>query len=187
MRTTTVERYRWTRQEFEQLASMGFFDPEERLELIDGAIFHMPVQSSFHATAVYKAGELLRDIYQKGYLIRVQMPLAIDEYSLPEPDIAVVRGSWRDYRENHPATALLVVEVADSSLQHDKNRKRPRYDQAGITEYWILNLTEYCLEVYRDPVGSDYQSHLRLTTITSAPCHHCGRSATVAPCYATTY
>jgi Uma2 family endonuclease len=162
MRTTTVELYRWTRQEFEQLASMGFFDPEERLELIDGEIFHMPVQSSFHATAVRASEEALRSIYQRGYDVRVQMPLAIDEYSLPEPDIAVVRGSWRDYRENHPATALLVVEVADSSLQHDKNRKRPRYAQAGVAEYWILNLTEYCLEVYRDPAGGDYQSYLRL-------------------------
>jgi Uma2 family endonuclease len=162
MRTTTIEIHRWTRQEFEQLASMGFFDPEERLELIDGEIFHNPVQSSLHATAVRASEEALRSIYQRGYDVRVQMPLAIDEYSLPEPDVAVVRGSWRDYRETHPTTAVLVVEVADSSLHHDKTRKRPRYAQAGIAEYWILNLTEYCLEVYRNPASSDYQSSIRL-------------------------
>jgi Uma2 family endonuclease len=122
----------------------------------------MPVQSSFHATSVRAAEETLRNIFQRGYDVRVQMPLGIDDYSLPEPDVAVVRGSWRDYREVHPTTAVLVIEVADSSLAHDRTRKRPRYAQAGIPEYWIVNLSDGCLEVYRDPVGGDYQLHLVL-------------------------
>jgi Uma2 family endonuclease len=181
MRTATVELYRWTRQEFEQLGSMGFFDPEERLELLDGEIFHMPVQSSFHATSVRAAEEALRTIFQRGHDVRVQMPLAIDEYSLPEPDIAVVRGSWRDFRESHPTTAVLVVEVADSLLAHDKARKRPRYAQAGIPEYWIVNLSDGCLEVFRDPVGDDYHIHLVLQAHESvAPLAFPGESIAVA-------
>lgn len=170
MRTTTVESHRWTRQEFECLGSMDFFDPEERVELFDGKIFRMPMQSPLHATVVRASQDALCKLYRHGYGIRIRMPLAIDDYSLPEPDIAVVRGGWRDYRETHPTTALLVVEVADSSLSHDKSRKRLRYAQAGIAEYWILNLTEYCLEVYRDPAGGDYQSYIRL-----------GASDTVSP------
>jgi len=159
MTSPTVQTYRWTRTEFEQLASTGIFDPEERLELLDGEIFQITPQSSWHATCVRMVEEALRTIYKRGYDIRVQMPLAIDPRSLPEPDVAVVTGSFRDYRNAHPTTAILVVEVSDSSFTHDKERKRPRYARAGIPEYWILNLSDYCVEVYQDPVGGDYGLH----------------------------
>jgi Uma2 family endonuclease len=157
MRSATIEIHRWTRHEFEQLGSMGFFGPEERLELLDGEIFHMPPQSSFHSTSLYRAGEFLREIYAAGYVVRIQMPLAIDDHSFPEPDVAVVRGSWRDYRDRHPTTAVLVVEVADSSLLYDRERKRRRYAANGIPEYWIINLSDGCLQLYRQPVDDDYQ------------------------------
>jgi Uma2 family endonuclease len=159
MITSRVQVYRWTRQEFEQLASTGIFDPEDRLELLDGEIFHMTPQSAWHATCIRLFEEALRRIYQKGYDIRVQMPLAIDERSLPEPDIAVVTGHLLDYQEAHPTTAVFVVEVSDSSLTHDKERKLPRYARNGIPEYWVINLSDFCLEVYRNPAGEAYQSH----------------------------
>lgn len=181
MTAPTVQLYRWTREEFEQLASTGIFDPEEKLELLDGEIYQMTPQSSLHATAIMLVEDILRDIYRRGYNVRVQLPLAIDTLSLPEPDLAVVTGNRRDYRDAHPRTALLVVEVADSSLTHDMTRKRPRYAQAGIPEYWIVNLSDFCLEVYRDPVGDDYQQHAVYRADESfAPISHPNHSIAVA-------
>ncbi|MFN8494044.1 MAG: Uma2 family endonuclease [Caldilineaceae bacterium] len=159
MRPTTVQTYRWTRQEFEQLASIGIFDPEDRLELLDGAIFKMTPQSAWHATTVLRAQKILFRIFEQGYEVRTQLPLAIDEHALPEPDLAVVEGTLDDYQEAHPTTAVLVIEVSDSSLTYDKERKLPRYAQNGIPEYWIVNLSDFCLEVYRHPAGEAYQAH----------------------------
>ncbi len=181
MTAPTVQLYRWTREEFEQLASTGIFDPEEKLELLDGEIYQMTPQSSWHATCIRLVEEVLRGIYRRGYDVRVQMPLAIDVRSLPEPDVAVVRGRLRDYRDAHPRTALLVVEVADSSLTHDMTRKRPRYAQAGIPEYWIVNLSDYCLDVYHNPAGDDYEQHAVYRADESfAPISHPNRSIAVA-------
>jgi Uma2 family endonuclease len=175
-----VEPRLWSRQEFEQLASLGFFEPEERLELLDGEIFRMTPQSSWHATAVRKAEEALRAIFRRGYDVRVQLPLALANRSLPEPDVAVVIGHLNDYRDAHPTTAVLVIEVADSSLSHDKERKRRVYARASIPEYWLINLSDYCLEVFRNPAGEDYQFHLILAPAESmAPLNHPRRSILV--------
>lgn len=172
MRPTTIQTYHWTRQEFEQLASTGIFDPEDRLELLDGEIFQMTPQSAWHATCILLIFDILREIYRRGYVIRVQMPLAIDDHSFPEPDIAIVTGHPLDYQDMHPTTAVLVIEVSDSSLTYDKERKLPRYAQNGIPEYWIVNLSDFCLEVYRNPVGANYQTH----TI-----YHTGDTVTLLP------
>ena len=93
--------------------------------------------------------EALRRVFTHGYDIRVQMPLAIGDESEPEPDVAVVRGHFRDYR-THPLTATLVVEVADTSLEFDRSTKAARYASAEIPEYWIVNLVDRQAEVFRD-------------------------------------
>jgi Uma2 family endonuclease len=142
---------RWTAAEYRHAAETGVFGPEERLELIEGEIFRMPAMNGPHATASTLAEIALREIFTAGYVVRIQKPLALGEDSEPEPDVAVVRGSARDYTGDHPTTAVLVVEVADSSLSFDRTRKAPLYAQAGIPEYWILNLLERVLEVYRNP------------------------------------
>jgi len=92
-------------------------------------------------------------IRDSGYDIRVRMPLAIGDGSEPEPDVAVVRGHFRDYR-THPLTAALVVEVADSNLEFERSRKASRYASAEIPEYWIVNLVDRQVEVFRDPAAS---------------------------------
>jgi len=150
-----VDLHRWTRAEYEQMAASGLFEPGRRVELIDGFIFDMTPQSSFHATAVHLAAAVLQASLPGVYL-RIQSPLALGADSLPEPDVAAVPGSPRDYLESHPAAALLVVEVADSSLPHDRQRKLPLYAGAGIPETWIL--TRNALEVYRQPEGAEYRS-----------------------------
>jgi Uma2 family endonuclease len=86
--------------------------------------------------------------------VQVQAPLALGTDSEPEPDVAVISGSRRDYAE-HPQAALLVIEVADSSLRFDRQVKGPLYARAGIPEYWIVNLVDRTLEVYRQPEQRD--------------------------------
>jgi len=159
-----VQTYRWTREAFEKLAEVGLVDPDARLELIDGEILQkMSPQSSRHATAVLLVAEALRSVFASpAYTVRVQLPLALGPYSEPEPDVAVVEGTPRRYREAHPSTAVLVVEVADASLQFDRTRKAALYARAGIPDYWIVNLLDGVLEVHRQPEGDAYRERLVL-------------------------
>jgi Uma2 family endonuclease len=158
MSIAAVETHRWTREEYERMAAAGLFPPDQRVELIEGVVYDMTPQSSFHATAVRLVEEALRSIFSKGYDIRAQMPLVLDPDSEPEPDLAVVQGTVRDFRDAHPTTAVLVVEVADSSLGHDRRRKAPLYARHGIPELWVIDLRGESIQVYREPAGTAYRS-----------------------------
>lgn len=147
----TVQVRRWTRREYDQMVGAGIFPPGERAELIDGEIVAVTPQGSEHATAVRLVEEALRVAFAAGCDVRVQMPLAVDPSSEPEPDVAVVAGGPRDYRDGHPASALLVVEVADTTLAYDRDQKGSLYARAGVAEYWLVNLVDRRLEVHRDP------------------------------------
>lgn len=152
----------WTSAEFERLGAAGLFDPDERLELLDGEIFQMTPQSSRHATTVSKLTRMAFEIFGASYVIRVQLPLVVATQSLLEPDLAIVSGVEDDYRDAHPTTAVFVAEVADSSLARDKDLKQRLYARAGIPEYWLINLIDECLEVFRNPARERYQYHLIL-------------------------
>ena len=138
------------------MVAAGVFGPEDRLELLDGEIIDMAPQKSRHATAITLLANTLATVSGPDQTVRVQLPLALDDRSEPEPDIAVVPGSPRDYRDAHPTTALLIVEVADASLAYDRVRKLAAYARAGIPEYWILDLNGETLEVCREPIGDTY-------------------------------
>jgi Uma2 family endonuclease len=139
------------------MIAAGAFAPGERLELMDGEIFRMPPQGSAHYTAVQLAEEACRAAFAgRNFSVRVQGPLAPPPDSEPVPDVAVVSGCARDYSGAHPTSALLVVEIADSTLEYDRGRKAGVYARAGIQEYWIVNLIQRCLEVHRQPVGGIY-------------------------------
>lgn len=140
------------------MVGAGVLEPTERLELIDGEILQLPPQSTRHFTAIRLAAQTLGTAFGNGYDVRTQGPIAIDGHSEPEPDIAVVTGSPRDYADAHPRAAVLIVEVADSSLGFDRVRKKRLYARNGIQDYWILDLSAARLEVYRDPHGDDYLS-----------------------------
>jgi Uma2 family endonuclease len=84
--------------------------------------------------------------------VRIQLPLALGDDSEPEPDIAVVSGSIRDYRDAHPESALLVIEISDSTLAFDWEVKGSLYARERVAEYWIVNLVESVVEVFREPV-----------------------------------
>jgi Uma2 family endonuclease len=141
----------WTVSEFEQAIDAGIFGADERLELINGEILNKMPQNSPHSSGISALEAVLRPIFISGSYLRIQMPLVLGEQDRPEPDIAVVAGTWRDYIDGHPRIALLVVEVADSTLLADRRDKAAIYARAGVADYWILNLPEHRLEVYRRP------------------------------------
>lgn len=159
---TQVQPYRWTRQEYEKMVEIGLFPSGTRLELIEGEILEMAAHTSYHAAATTIIQRYLERMYGAAYHVRVQLPLALSDDSEPEPDLAVVEGLPEDYWHAHPRTALLIVEVAYSSLDHDQERKRHLYARNGLPEYWILNLQERQLEVYREPQGEEYLSKMIL-------------------------
>jgi len=145
-----VTTRRWRRTEYDRLVELGIF-AGERLELLDGLLAVREPQGSSHAATVGQIGEALRSAFGAGGHARLQAPLALDDDSEPEPDVAVVAGEYRDYVTGHPSTAALVVEVADSSLGLDRRLKVGLYARAGLPEYWIVNLVEGVLEVHREP------------------------------------
>jgi Uma2 family endonuclease len=152
MDAAVAQPRRWTRSEYEQMIDAGIFRADEHVELLDGEILAMTPQKSQHAATVFIVEDLLKAAFRSGYAVRTQAPLALDAMSAPEPDIAVVPGTHRDYLSQHPTTALLIVEVADTSLRLDRQQKGAIYARAGIADYWIINLQDGIVEIYREPV-----------------------------------
>lgn len=151
----------WTRDEYDRLAAAGAFRPDARVQLIQGEIVEMTPQSAAHAAAVELAQSALQALGRE-YWVRVQLPLALGVESEPEPDLAVVAGPPRTRAGHHPTAAALVVEVADTTLDFDRTRKHEMYARARIPEYWIVNLVDRVLEVYRESQGPTYRTVLRL-------------------------
>ncbi|MBC7545237.1 MAG: Uma2 family endonuclease [Candidatus Sericytochromatia bacterium] len=152
MEAVAPSHKRWTRAEYERLIDDGYFAPTEQVELINGEILAMTPQKSRHSAVVTMIQEGLRAAFLPVAHTRAQLPLALDPDSEPEPDIAVVPGTPRDYLDAQPTAAWLVVEVADTSLAFDRRTKGPLYARAGIPDYWIANLVDNVLEVYREPI-----------------------------------
>ena len=148
--------HRWTREEYERMGSQGYFAPDARVELIDGIVYDMSPQKGPHASAVHRGLRCLQSAFP-GQYIRIQSPLALSDDSEPEPDLAVIPGQLEDYDDDHPTTAWLVVEVADSSVSQDANRKLPLYARYGIQEAWLLNVKAKTLKVHRNPVEGVYR------------------------------
>jgi len=173
--SATTERRsirRFTREEYEHMIEAGVLGPDDRCELLEGEIVDKMPQSSRHFTIISLTENALRAAYREAhYALRVQGPMALGDESAPEPDVAVVRGTPRDYVDAHPTTALLVVEVSDTSFADDRTRKKRVYARAGVTEYWIVNLAEAALEVYRAPNegGYDRRETLRPPASVSPP------------------
>jgi Uma2 family endonuclease len=153
MALSSARPRRWNRVEYERLVDLGVFRPGERLELLDGLLVVGEPPNAPHATAVRAAQEALRRAFGPGWDVRPQLPVALDDDSEPEPDVAVVAGSYRDYRRSHPSRPALLVEVSDATLVSDR-RKSALYARAAVPEYWIVNLIDEVLEVYRRPTVS---------------------------------
>lgn len=127
---------------------------DERLELLEGLIVEMSPQGPPHAATIQRLTSLLVPAVTGRAEVRVQLPLAVSEHSLPEPDVAVIAPG--DYDRAHPTSAFLVVEVAESSLNKDRLVKADLYARAQIPEYWLVDLANRIVEVHGDPVGGRY-------------------------------
>src|SRR5262245_61335561 len=147
-----VRTRKWTRFEYERLAEFEILGPEDRVELLGGDVLLKEPQHSPHATAILLVYRALDRAFGQGWTVRPQLPVALDEESEPEPDLCVVRGTPRDYRDAHPERPVLIVEIAMSRLGFDRDHKGSLYARAGIRDYWIVNLTDRRVEVYREPV-----------------------------------
>ena len=152
MTTYPVRTRRWTRAEYDRLIEVGILRPGDPVELLGGELMVAEPQGSRHYTSIGLVEDALRAAFGAGWVIRSQGPVALDDESEPEPDVAVVPGTRRDYSREHPARPVLVVEVSDSSLSVDRERKGSLYARAGREDYWIVNLVERVLEIYREPV-----------------------------------
>jgi Uma2 family endonuclease len=168
---------RWTRAEYERLVELGVFASGERLELIDGLLVVREPQGSRHAAAIRRVLAALHRALGDVWQIDSQLPLALDDASEPEPDVAVVPRDAGAYREAHPSRAVMVVEVAEGSYRIDREYKAGLYARAGIAEYWIVDLAREALEVHREPEASPDATHgWRYGRVASL-----GRLETVAP------
>src|SRR5215467_3443465 len=147
-----IRTRRFTRAEYERLIDLGVFQPGEPIELIGGELMVAEPQGAPHYTAIRKTAKALEAVFGPGWEVRTEGPIGLDDESEPEPDIAVVPGSPDDYARAHPSRPVLTVEVADSSLALDRQHKGSLYARAGLADYWVLNLVDRVLEVYREPI-----------------------------------
>ncbi|HUB25269.1 MAG TPA: Uma2 family endonuclease, partial [Tepidisphaeraceae bacterium] len=145
--------HRWTCGEYHAMGDAGLFQ-DRRVQLIDGEIIDMPPQKNFHAAVVSLAFKAANRVVSGDFWIRCQLPLHLGDGSEPEPDVSVVNGSELDYLgDEHPAHALWVIEVAESTLVMDRKVKASLYASAGIEDYWIINLLDRQVEIHRQPVA----------------------------------
>ena len=144
--------WRIPRVRYERMVDRGLLDSDDKVELLDGLLVVKEPQGDLHASAMAAAHRLLERAFGPRFHVRVGSPVALDDYSEPEPDLAVVPGEPWDYKKGHPAKPVLAVEIAVSSRAKDRLIKGGLYSRAGIADYWVVNLVEEVVEVYRQPV-----------------------------------
>ena len=131
-----INARRWKRIEYDRLIESAFFRSGDPVELLGGQLIVAEPQGSRHFAAVRAAEEALRAAFGRGSEVRGRGPLALDDESEPEPDLAVVPGSFRDYETAHPSRPVLVVEIGDAGLAFDREHKGSLYARAGLADYW---------------------------------------------------
>ena len=153
----TLSYHQWTVPDYHKLGEIGLF-ADQRVELLSGEIIDMSPIGKLHAATVKSLLKLFEKSLGDAWIVSVQDPIVLDDHSEPEPDVAILKPEKRFYADGLPKAAdvLLVVEVADTTLQKDRLVKLPLYAEAGIPEYWIVNLIDEVLERYTQPKGSEY-------------------------------
>lgn len=155
--------YRFTVEEYRKLGEVGILDEDDRIELLEGELVIMSPVGYRHALTINRLIEFFSDGRKDRYIVSPQNPVVIYPASEPQPDVVLVRRSPKVYQTDHPGPAdvLLLVEVADSSLSYDRGAKLRAYSRAGINEFWIVNLTENSIDIYRKPGAEGYEETAR--------------------------
>jgi Uma2 family endonuclease len=151
--------WRWTVEKYDWAYRLGWF-AGQRVELIEGRVLRMPPQLEPHVVAVVKSDQAAARAFGEGYTVRRQAPIVFGRRSKPEPDVAVVPGLLEDtLRGGCPRSALLIIEVSEKTLAMDRTRKLALYAKNSIQDYWIVNLVDWQLEVYRQPTRDTASRH----------------------------
>ena len=147
----------WTVAEYHRMVETGILAPDEPVELVAGQVIRMSPQKTPHATAVTLTRLLLEDSLGKQVLVRSQLPVTLGDRSEPEPDVAVVMADVLRYLDHHPTPSemYLVIEIADT-IETDCNLKAKVYAHSGVKDYWVLDLNQRQLHVFREPSQSGY-------------------------------
>jgi Uma2 family endonuclease len=145
------------------MAETGLLKPDTRVELLDGQIIDMSPIGPFHGGVTKRLLRYLSKAARGRWLVAAQDPLHLDQHSEPQPDLMLLKPAPDDYTTRHPGAAdvLLLIEVADTSLDYDRHEKLPAYGRAGVAEVWLVNLPDQTFEVYREPHLAGY--NLRTT------------------------
>ena len=159
-----VTKKLFTVDEYYRMAEAGILGPEDRVELIDGEIIQMSPIGTRHAGSVNRATDLFSRSLAGRAVVSVQNPIQLNNYTEPEPDVLLLkpRADYYAAKKVWAEDALLIVEVADTTLRYDRDTKVPRYAAAGVPEVWIENLPGDALLVYRDPAANGYSVSLTL-------------------------
>lgn len=148
--------YVWTREQFYEIGDMGLFEGRRAI-LIEGEILAMPAMKDPHRTSLTLTDEALRQSFGSGFFPSIQCPFDIGKATDPEPDIAVIKGTIREYSGKGLTAAELIVEISDTTYAYDRREKASLYASAGIQDYWIVRLKTRQVEVYRQPKADETQ------------------------------
>jgi Uma2 family endonuclease len=151
-------KHRFTTQEYDRMGETGVLRPDARVELIDGEIIDMSPIGPFHGSIVKQLNDFFGQLAKSRWIMAIQDPLWLGDHSEPQPDLMLLKPSPDFYRTRHPqpGDVFLVVEVSDTTLELDRERKLPAYGRAGIAEVWIVDLVEQTVEIYREPNFTGY-------------------------------
>ena len=166
----TVTAAKWTIDEYHRMIAAGILE-DRRVELLKGEIVEMPPEGEPHAYFSSEAGEYLIRLLGERATVRPAKPITLPNNSEPEPDLAIVKRLGREYLEHHPypENIFWLIEYSDSSLDKDLETKSKVYAEARIPEYWVVNLKNRQLIVFRDPQDGEYASKSTLTGGTVYP------------------
>ena len=162
MKAAETQRFTWNRTAYDHAVRLGTFAGESHIQLLEGELYQMTPQDPAHAYVVGQLHECLRVWYGEEFFIRLQAPFAASDRSEPEPDLYVVAGRREEYRDRHPDQAVLVIEVSRTSLEVDRTTKASIYAQAGVPEYWVVDVEGKTIEIRRDPRNGRYASRSML-------------------------
>ncbi len=152
--------YFWTREQFHQLGNAAFFEGQ-RVILMEGEILVMPPIGDLHAGIVTVASAVLRDVFGPGFFVREEKSFDVGNATDPQPDIAVVAGTMREFLYQGITNVALIVEVSDSTIAYDRSKKASLYAKAGVADYWVINLDQKPpqVEIHRQPQPDDTQHY----------------------------